>query len=67
MTADQIRELAARSTKNNKEENEIGILIVAEIAAQLAELNTRIGKLEYLADNVINLNHGGVQVRVNEQ
>ena len=39
MTADEIRELAIKPTKNAKEEGDIGIRILAEIAAQLAQLN----------------------------
>jgi hypothetical protein len=42
MTSDEIRALIAKPTKNLKEEGELGMKLVAEIAAQLAELNHRM-------------------------
>ena len=37
--------------------------LMAEIAAQLAEHNEHMARLEYLVEGVINLNAGGLQVR----
>lgn len=64
MTADQVRKFDLAPTGGSDEFYQ-GML--REAVAQLAELNEHIGRLEFLAENVINLNHGGVQVKVNEQ
>ena len=37
-----------------------------EIAAQLAKHNAHLERLEWLAENVISLNCGGLQVKVNQ-
>lgn len=41
-------------------------VILREIAAQLAEHNAHMARLEWLAENVISLNCGGLQVKVNQ-
>jgi hypothetical protein len=44
---------------------DVGVQMVAEIAAQLCELNQHISRIEFLLENVIHLNGGGLQVEVN--
>jgi hypothetical protein len=54
MTADEIRET-----------NYGEVAYLREIAAQLAVHNEHLDRLEWLAENVISLNCGGLQVKVN--
>jgi predicted RNA-binding protein with EMAP domain len=54
MTADEIR---------NTNHGEISYL--REIAAQLAEHNQHLGRIEFLLENIIDFNRGGLQVNVN--
>ncbi len=75
MTAYEIRELNVRLQDKalNTEsvlQHEAGLKslelsLLAEIAAQLAEHNAHMERLEYLAENVISINCGGLQVKVN--
>ena len=69
MTADQIREQWNQSMLDHLQEEDLpfataGILV--EIAAQLAEYNAHMDRLKWLAENVISLNCGGLQVKINE-
>ena len=56
MTAKEIREETAQWQLN---------AYLREIAAQLAVHNEHLDRLEWLAENVISLNCGGLQVKVN--
>ena len=40
--------------------------MLIEIAAQLAEHNAHMERMEFLLENVISLNCGGLQVKVNQ-
>ena len=59
MTADEIRSTPVGFPKSPDE-------MLREIAAQLAEHNAHLNRLEWLAENVISLNCGGLQVKVNQ-
>jgi hypothetical protein len=57
MTSEQIRKLVVNAES-------IQLVLIAEIAAQLVEHNAHLDRLEWLAENVISLNCGGLQVKV---
>lgn len=74
MTADEIRTLNEKLQAQMLEADSVAgheagmrslqLSLLAEVAAQLAELNTHMGRLEWLAENTINLQNGGVQVKL---
>ena len=76
MNADEIRkkplELVNKIAHASREDHVTSIIscacfeMLVEIAAQMSEFNAHMDRLEWLAENVINLNGGGLQVKVNQ-
>ena len=66
MNAKEIRDTNWEVTAEIRGTNWEVTAYLREIAAQLAKHNAHLERLEWLAENVISLNCGGLQVKVNQ-
>jgi len=65
MTAEQIRKLASDESNWDGGFDQNRMILIGEIAAQLSEHNAHMERIEFLLENCISINYGGLQVKVN--